>query len=268
MPNSPATRQFAAPADRLIAPRFLFRFSVDVHRREPVWLVRGVKATGPLLDESYRLIAPGQLDGERAFAEVRMGWSPEGLVWTVRVEGKHQHPWCRESRPTESDGLQVWVDTRATSGVHRASRFCHRFAFLPCGGGRGAAEPVAEQLLIHRARENSRPVRPRELQVRAKLLSKNIDKGDIAKEGKAASGKKSTGGKQGRGGEKDAGMGYELAAFVPAAALAGYDPANQSRLGFTLAVLDRELGLQTFAVGAEFPYEEDPSCWAEVELVE
>jgi hypothetical protein len=238
--SKPSTNLRAAASDqRLIAPRFLFRFSVDVHRREPLWPVRGVKVTGTLLDESYRLIAPGQLDGERTFADVRMGWSPEGLVWTVRVEGKGQHPWCRESQPTESDGLQVWVDTRATHGIHRASRFCHRFTFLPCGGGRGAAEPVAEQLLIHRARENARPVHPRELQVRAEISGKGIT-----------------------------GNGYELAAYVPATALAGFEPASQPRLGFTLAVLDRELGLQTFAMGAEFPYEEDPSCWAEVELVD
>ncbi len=254
MPKPSTDLQAAASANRLIAPRFLFRFSVDVHRREPLWPVRGVKFEGPLLDESYRLIAPGQLDGERTFADVRMGWSLEGLVWTVRVDGKGQHPWCRESRPTESDGLQVWVDTRATRDVHRATRFCHRFAFLPCGGGRGAAEPVAEQLLIHRARENARPVRPRELQIRAGMTDKGIsDKG--------------TTGKKGTGGGKGTGKGYELAAYVPATALAGFEPASQPRLGFTLAVLDRELGLQTFAMGAEFPYEEDPSCWAEVELV-
>ncbi|MEO2048127.1 MAG: hypothetical protein ABGX16_16350 [Pirellulales bacterium] len=234
MPKTPSTPQATTPANRLIAPRFMFRFSVDVHRREPLWPVRGVKVKGPLLDPSYRLIAPGELDGERTLADVRMGWSPEGLLWTVQVEGKRQTPWCRESRPTESDGLQVWVDTRASRDIHRASRYCHRFIYLPCGGGRGAAEPVAEQLLIHRARENARPVRPRELQVRATTTSK----------------------------------GYELAAFAPAQVLAGFDPENQPRLGFTLAVLDRELGLQTFATGAEFPYEEDPSCWAELELVE
>jgi hypothetical protein len=38
-------------------------------------------------------------------------------------------------------------------------------------------------------------------------------------------------------------------------------------LGFTYALVDRERGLQTFAAGPGFPYEEDPSCWAEVRLV-
>ena len=31
---------------------------------------------------------------------------------------------------------------------------------------------------------------------------------------------------------------------------------------------DRELGLQTFATGPAFPYDEDPTCWAALELVD
>lgn len=239
--------------DTLVAPRFLFRFAVDVRRATMPWPVRGVASRGTLLDESFSLISLGELDGERGFADVRMAWSPEGLIWTVAVAGKTQLPWCRESRLEDSDGLQVWVDTRCTTNVHRATRFCHRFVFLPRGGGRDAADPVADQLLINRARENARPVRPRELQVRSRVTA----------------------------------TGYELAAFAPAAVLGGYDVRNgdireenlregdssggqegNQRLGFTFALLDRELGLQTFSAGAGFPYEEDPSCWAEVALVD
>lgn len=219
-----------ATENSLIPPRYLFRFAVDVHRCDALWSPK----TGATLDESYRLPTLAELDSERPLADVRMGWSEAGLAWWVRVEGKRQLPWCRESRLDESDGLQVWVDTRATTNVHRASRFCHRFVFLPRGGGRSAEEPVADQLLINRARENARPVRARELQV----VSKSTDKA------------------------------YELSAFAPAEALGGYDPAGQPRLGFTYHVLDRERGLQTFSAGTGFPYEEDPSCWAEVHLVD
>ena len=92
-----------------------------------------------------------------------MAWSAAGLVWQVTVDGKTQPPWCRDSRLEDSDGLQVWVDTRATLNVHRASRFCHRFMFLPRGGGSGGrsadGRPVAHQ---PRPRERP-PVRPREL---------------------------------------------------------------------------------------------------------
>lgn len=213
----------------LLPPRQFFRFAADVRRKEPLW-----NAAPLVLDESYVLPALGELDGRPAFADMRMAWSPQGLVWQVTVEGKTQPPWCRDSRLEDSDGLQVWVDTRATLNVHRASRFCHRFVFLPSGGGSGGAAAVADQLLINRARENARPARARELEARAKISATS----------------------------------YTLSAFAPAVALGGFDPAQQQMLGFTYALLDRERGLQTFASGPEFPYEEDPSCWAELRLVD
>jgi hypothetical protein len=218
----------------LLAPRFLFRFSVPVKRKKPVW-----GKTRHALDESYRLLDLASLDSgtanqEPSFADVRMAWDTEGIALFVKVEGKKQPLWCRESRIEDSDGLVVWIDTRATHNIHRASKFCHSFAFLPAGGGRNSDEALADQLLINRARENARPVRPRELQAASKV-------------------KKS---------------GYELSAFIPAVALGGYDPANHRSLGFTYAVFDRELGLATFATGPAFPFQEDPSCWATLELVE
>jgi hypothetical protein len=220
----------AEPIDAsLLPPRQFFRFSADLRRCDDVGSPKGFT-----LDESYALPALGELDGRPAFAEVRMAWSAAGLGWQVTVEGKTQLAWCRDSRLEDSDGLQVWVDARATFNVHRASRFCHRFIYLPRGGGSAGDQPIAEQLLINRARENARPARPRELQARAKVTSAS----------------------------------YTLTAFAPSDALGGWDPSQYPRLGFTYALLDRERGLQTFATGPEFPYEEDPSCWAELRLVE
>jgi hypothetical protein len=212
----------------------LFRFAVPVLRNDCVWKPGGIE-----LDESHRLVNLAELDAgtadrETAFAEARMAWSTNGLVFNIHVSGKQQPVWCREGRLDDSDGLQVWIDTRATLNIHRASRYCHRYVFLPAGGGRGQLEPVADQLLINRARENAPPIRPRELQVASKIT-------------------------------KD---GYWLAAFVPAAALAGFDPFQHRQIGFTYAVFDRERGIQTFATGPAFPFTEDPTCWAALDLVE
>jgi hypothetical protein len=220
-------------SNTLIAPRFLFRFALPVAQHEPIW-----KAGGVALGASYRLLNlaaldAGTTDAEASFAEVRMAWGSKGLLVDVQVGGKKQAVWCRDSRLDDSDGLQLWIDTRATHNIHRASRYCHRFAFLPAGCGRGQNEPVADQLLINRARENARPIRPRELQVASKVTK----------------------------------TGYRMAAFVPAVALGGYDPHQHRQLGFTYAVRDRELGLQTFATGPAFPFDEDPSCWATLDLV-
>ena len=81
--------------------------------------------------------------------------------------------------------------------------------------------------------ENAAPVRPRQLQTLARVAA----------------------------------GGYQLTAVAAAAALGGYDPEQQPRIGFTYAILDRERGLQTFSTGPTFPYEEDPSCWAEARLL-
>jgi hypothetical protein len=164
---------------------------------------------------------------------MRAAWSEQGLAVWVRVGGKRRAPFCDERRLTESDGLQVWVDTRDTHNVHRASRFCHRFVCLPFGGGRKRNEPVADQLLINRARENARPVRPGDLKCRSE---QRVD-------------------------------GYLLELLLPADSLTGFDPAEHPRIGFTYAVLDQELGEQAFTVAGELPYDEDPSLWATLELV-
>jgi len=214
-------------SDPLISPRFLFRFEAPCLYRQPLWSGHGAE-----LDEKYRLPSFAELDGRPTYADVRFAWSEQGLALAVRVQGKRQPPWCRATRVEDSDGVQVWIDTRDTHNIHRASRFCHRFIFLPAGAGPRLADPVADQLLINRARENAKPVRPGVLRVRSE---QRID-------------------------------GYVLEACIPADALTGYQPVDSPRLGFTYAIIDRELGEQTFGVGSEFPYQEDPSVWGTLEL--
>lgn len=214
--------------DSLLPKRFLFRFSVPCLYRDPLWTEQGAG-----LDEKYRLVSFAELEDRAAPAEVRAAWSEAGLAFSVRLEGKRQSPWCRAAKPEDSDGVQVFIDTRDVHNVHRAGRFCHRFVFLPGGGGRRLDRPVAEWLPIHRAREHPRAIPPGRLQVRS---GKQID-------------------------------GYLLEAFIAAEALTGFDPSEHPRLGFTYAVIDRELGEQTLSPGSPMPYQEDPSLWATLELV-
>jgi hypothetical protein len=215
-------------SESLLPGRFLFRFALPCLHKEPLWTPQGAE-----LDEMYRLANLAELEGNRAGADVRAAWSEAGLAFAVRVEGKKQAPWCREARPEDSDGLQVWIDTRDVHNVHRAGRFCHRFMFMPTGGGRRLDEPVAVWLPINRAREQPRPI------AAGKVLLR---------------------------GEKRP-HGYVLEAFVPADCLTGFGPAENPKLGFTYAVIDRELGERTLGVGSPMPYQEDPSLWATLELV-
>ena len=215
-------------SESLLPERFLFRFAVPCLYRDPLWTGKGAA-----LDQTYRLMNFAELEAAAEWADVRVGWSEAGLAFALRVQGKRQAPWCRAAKPEDSDGLQVFIDTRDVHNIHRAGRFCHRFVFLPGGDGRRFDTPVAEGLAIHRAREHPRAIPPNGLRVRSE---KRID-------------------------------GYVLEGFIAAGALTGFDPAEHPRLGFTYAVLDRELGEQTFSAGSPMPYREDPSLWATLELV-
>jgi hypothetical protein len=212
----------------LLPTRFLFRFATSC-----LYSAKLDKTAPAELGVEHRLPSLAELDGERAFADVRAAWSEAGLAFSVRVEGKKHPSWCRESKLEDSDGVQLWIDTRDTRNIHRASRFCHRFIFLPQGATRNVSQPVADQLLVDRARENANPIRPGQLRVASSAL-----KG-----------------------------GYVMSMFLPAAALTGFNPADHPQLGFTYSIFDRELGQQHFSVGPEFPFASDPSLWGTLELV-
>jgi hypothetical protein len=213
-------------SESLVPPRFVFRFSLPCGRRDPLW-------TDKSLEAKYRLASFAELDAAATPAEFRAAWSQAGLAFTVLVTGKRQPPWCRTSQPDESDGVQLWIDTRDVHNVHRASRFCHRFLFMPAGAGTRLDQPVAQWLPINRAREQPRAIAPGQLQVRCQRRSD----------------------------------GYVLDILIPAAALTGFDPAEHPRLGFNYALIDRELGPQTLSVGNPLPFEEDPSLWPSLELI-
>jgi hypothetical protein len=212
----------------LLASTFLFRFSIPCRRCDSLWPVKGGE-----LGAEYALPSFGELEGRPKFADLRIAWSEDGLLFTLRVSGKRQSLWCRSSRIEDSDGLHVWIDTRDTHNIHRASRFCHRFAFLPIGSGAGENQPLGRLLVIHRSREDPKSVADSALRVHAV-----VDPGA-----------------------------YLLQAYIPAAALTGFDPLEHPRLGFMYAVADRELGWQTLSMGPEFPIDEDPSLWGSLELI-
>ena len=214
-------------SDALVSPRFLFHFSVPCYYCERLWTPNGAA-----LDKSFSLPNFSELEQPGACPEVRAGWNRDGLAFRFEVRGKHQKLSCQGDRPDDSDGVQLWIDTRDVKNVHRAGRFCHRLFFLPAGAGRGRSKPVVGVLPIRRARALHGPIDEKQL----KVLSQP---------------------------RRD---GYVLHTFIAAAALTGFDPDEHSRLGFTYVVMDRELGQHTLGAGRPMPYYEDPSLWATLEL--
>ena len=146
--------------------------------------------------------------------------------------GKQQPPWCRDSRIDDSDGVAA-LDRYPEHAEHSSRRpLLPPLRLSADWVGRKLDEPVAVLLAINRAKESPREIEPGALKLRCQRLAN----------------------------------GYALEGFIAAAALTGYSPADQPALGFSYAVIDRELGWQTFTVGPELPFIEDPSLWGTLEL--
>lgn len=187
----------------------------------------------PLADD-YQIETLQTLDDRQPFARIALGWHDAGLQVTCTVHGKQQPLDCDAKKVTTSDGLQLWIDTRNTPGVHRANRFCHQIVALPAGGGKSRNDPLVEQVEIARCREKSPMADSSGFWANAEIRED----------------------------------GYDLAVWIPADNLNGYDPEQSPLFGFYYAVRDRELGVQTLSVGDEFPYASDPSLWHSIELVD
>lgn len=214
--------------NQLMSPGFLFRWSLPV-----VQVSSLPNRSGRLLNlpESCRLVSIGELDSRRDFADIRLAWNPGGFAISVEVRGKTKKPDCSSDSPLSSDGLTIWIDTRNTQGVHRATKFCHQFCLMPLGGRKSS--PAVVQIPLARAREETTRSDITQIQLQSEIFSD----------------------------------GYLLEAWFPVAVFVGFDPATSSRMGFHYLVRDSELGEQALAVGSEFPVASDPSLWQTLELV-
>ena len=186
------------------------------------------------LDESYMLPNLGQFEDQNQFADIRIGWNEEGIFISAEISKKKQSLWCRETQLLDSDGTQIWLDTRDTHNVHRASKFCHWFVLLPTGGGPKNEDPFCSMLKINRTKDDSPTINRHKVDVNSKISK----------------------------------TGYHLHAFISGKCLNGWDTNEHRQLGFNFAVVDRELGWQTLAIGPELPITEDPSLWQTLLLVD
>ncbi len=172
------------------------------------------------------------VSGQNSFAKFRIAVSPTALFVSAVVTGKRQTLWCRESVLESSDGLHLWIDTRNSRDVHRATRFCHRLVFAPQGRGAKYQQPVAGWVPINRAKENSKPPADKHLGIQAFVRED----------------------------------GYEVHAAVAWNGLTGFDRGDFPVIGFYAAVVDRELGWQSLGLAPPYPVTEDPSIWLEMNI--
>jgi hypothetical protein len=186
------------------------------------------------LPASCRLPRTARLDGKAPWAEVRVAWNPGGLAVVVEAEGSLDGL-RGDDGPEARYGVRIWVDTRDTRDVSRATRFCHRFdARL----ARGASKTAVE------------------VKVQPRPIARAVADAPLARAGTVAA----------RAEREQSGWRLEL--FLSAEALHGFDPETNRRLGFAYEVFDPERPGEYLGVGREFPVGENPSLWSTLELAD
>lgn len=215
-------------AGPLIDPSMLVRLKLKAHRLDRSFTDR----PEALPDESIMPCLSSELAGTAKFAQVRIAVGTNAFFFQADVQGKQQLPWCRESRLEDSDGLHVWIDTRNSKEIHRATKYCHRFGFSPLGRGPKADLPFVGWATINRARDNPPQPPDDQMAIRARLNN-------------------------GR---------YRIVAALHFDALHGLDLEDFPTVGFYFAVADRELGWQSMAMQPDLPVAENPSLWAQLDL--
>ncbi len=215
--------------NQIVPPRFLFRFSFPARKIENV-----PRRTGRLLDLPDDCLLPslGELDQATDFAQVKLAWNDGGIGISVEVTGRTRKPQIPKGEQPFVDSIGIWIDTRNTQTVHRATRFSHHFLVSPLGGGAKRDQPGVMALPVARAREEKQLPDTSVVKLWAEIRD----------------------------------TGYLLEAWFPQSVFVGFDPESQGQIGFHYMIRDAELGDQTLAVGQEFPYESDPSLWQTVEL--
>lgn len=159
--------------------------------------------------------------------DTRIAWSEEGLTFQFQLRGKLRRPYCRLSDLEHSDGIEIYVDTRNTKNVHRATRYCHRFVFLPGGGGPGEKDPYGSMLKINMARGEPATMGAYQPHVECKLSS----------------------------------TGYRLTCHLSRQYLEGWSPSEQPEVGIFFHLRDAEMGHICLAYDKQLPVGEDPSLW-------
>ena len=213
----------------LLPTRFYFRFNL------PCRYLRDMPRDDDSLfemPESHAMRSPALAKEPKPWADLRAAWNEFGFGIDLAVTGKSIDAVGDAERPAQSDGLTLWIDTRGDRTGHRATRTCHQFIFLPKGGGPEKDQPVSATVKINRALQDAPLASPDDLP----FVTSPI-KG-----------------------------GYRLQAFIPATALSGFDPEQFPRWGLFYAVRDAEHGVTTLGQTEDFPYADDPSLWATVDL--
>ncbi len=189
------------------------------------------------LNDEHAIPALNSLSGGHGFAKTYFAWTGTGFFFQTSLKtppGKS--PVSETSKPSaRTTHMSLYLDTRWSPGVHRATSYCHRFDFIinrpsrsePIQPGHGELNP------IQRARAAPAEVHPSQISVGAFFQSD----------------------------------GYEIRAFLKGETLTGYAPDEYQEIGVFFTINDPHLGNQVLARTLQSPYFEDPSLWCRARLI-
>lgn len=208
------------------------------------------------LDENCRLPdltslrghGAGSVVGEARRLDLRMAWNPRGLAIDMTrdlgAEPTLQAPGLGQLTPARQE-VHIWIDTRDTRDVHRATRYCHRF------------QVVIPETLAQPSTARSKSSLGNE------LIQLEVEQRPIAR----ALADAPTGAKESRIARvKHRPGGWRMSLILLAEALHGFDPDVNRRLGFFYLVTHAACPDVCPGIGRDFPVGEDPSLWPSLEL--
>ena len=213
----------------IVPPSFLFQYQLSIPRMDDLPRKKGRRLQLP---DTARVFVPATMNEGAAGLDVRLAWNPDGLGMELIVHGKKQELSGRRHDLKHSDHVLVFIDTRHTANVHRATQFCTSMQILPSDEAADDDPTVqfvdiAQQRGIHREQDAKKVV------VAVESVSD----------------------------------GYRLELWIPAAQIPGFAETPEiGHLGFYVVVEDTELGQLPLSIGDDFPIALDPSTWLQLNL--
>ncbi len=186
------------------------------------------------LDERGRLPFLALDDSVPNFSQVTLGWNRDGLAVLLAVRGRSAPVEPCPPDADACDGIELWIDTRPTGTVHRATAYCHRVLCVARDENQDG-EPSARSVPIAQQREIRQEMQTQRFLMRTHAVEN----------------------------------GYDLEVWIPGSQLYGFREIDElRRLGFFCMVHDTELGRQPLTVTDDFPFSWNPSLWVHLELTD
>lgn len=186
----------------------------------------------PQLDakaKKYLLPDMTTLSGEESFANVSMGWTPQGIEFYVQFSVPFED--ARYPDVTRGDSIEIFLDTRDVKSSGFNTRFCHHFYFLP----KAVEGHQAAEITRFRTEDTHELCDPSLLKVKSKFQKSS----------------------------------YTMHIFIPSESMVGYDADQFDRIGFSYRINRSGGEPQHFSVlSEEFKIDQQPSLWSSIRFVE